>query len=169
MIGVALSLGVFLFQSMRPNVTFPVEASALKRSESEQTLPPEISSTQNECESDATPEDNTVATIQFEGSLFFANAGFLEDIVADKLSSHPALQHLILAAGGINDIDASGVEALERIIDKTQKSNITLSLCAVNTTIREVLTKAHVLEKIEEKNVYPSLDSALSTIHEQAV
>lgn len=146
MLGVALSLGMFLYKSMRPNVSF------LSRSQTPSHRDTTLTGLEN-CKN--------VSVIQFEGPLFFANASFLEDIVTEKISENDSLKHIVLSAGGINDVDCSGAEALELIIEKVQAKNIEFSICSANKTVLAVLQKAHLLEKIGTDHIYATAEEAL--------
>lgn len=150
MIGVALSLAMFLYKSMRPNVSF------LSRT---------LNKTQRDTSITGLEHCKNTSVIQFEGPLFFANASFLEDIVTEKITENESLKHIILSAGGINDVDCSGAEALELIIEKVHANNITFSLCAANNTVITVLQKAHLLEKIGTEHIYASAEDALYNEH----
>ncbi|MCK7577487.1 MAG: hypothetical protein MZV65_17915 [Chromatiales bacterium] len=70
MIGVVLSLLVFLYKVMRPNVT------TLARHE-DQALRCTVDHGLRECE--------YIAMIRFDAPLFFANASYLEDQVTDRM------------------------------------------------------------------------------------
>jgi anti-anti-sigma factor len=146
MLGVALSLGMFLYKSMRPNVSF------LSRSQTPSLRDTTLTGLEN-CKN--------ISVIQFEGPLFFANASFLEDIVTEKISENGSLKHIVLSAGGINDVDCSGAEALELIIEKVQAKNIEFSICSANKTVLAVLQKAHLLEKIGTDHIYATAEEAL--------
>ncbi|MFA9393869.1 MAG: SulP family inorganic anion transporter [Halodesulfovibrio sp.] len=146
MLGVALSLGMFLYKSMRPNVSF------LSRSQTPSHRDTTLTGLEN-CKN--------ISVIQFEGPLFFANASFLEDIVTEKISENDSLKHIVLSAGGINDVDCSGAEALELIIEKVQAKNIEFSICSANKTVLAVLQKAHLLEKIGTDHIYATAEEAL--------
>ncbi|MCT4536048.1 SulP family inorganic anion transporter [Halodesulfovibrio sp.] len=150
MLGVALSLAMFLYKSMRPNVSFFSRTP-------EQTHTDTAISELEHC------KDTSV--IQFEGPLFFANASFLEDIVTEKITENASLKHIILSAGGINDIDCSGAEALELSIEKAHAHGITFSLCSANRTVLAVLQRAHLLEKIGTENIYATAEQALCNQH----
>lgn len=146
MLGVALSLGMFLYKSMRPNVSF------LSRSQTPSHRDTTLTGLEN-CKN--------ISVIQFEGPLFFANASFLEDIVTEKISENDSLKHIVLSAGGINDVDCSGAEALELVIEKVQAKNIEFSICSANKTVLAVLQKAHLLEKIGTDHIYATAEEAL--------
>ncbi|WP_321404685.1 SulP family inorganic anion transporter [Maridesulfovibrio sp.] len=153
MIGVALSLGVFLYKSMRPRV------SNLSKGEDEVLRDASIHGLR-ECDH--------IAVVRFGGPLFFANASFLEDQITDRLLNMPNLKHIILVCSGINDIDASGEEALSLIVDTVRSGGRDISLSGVNESVMDVLARTHLLEKIGKDHVFADTDSALCKTHAQA-
>ncbi|BCS89793.1 SulP family inorganic anion transporter [Pseudodesulfovibrio sediminis] len=153
MVGVALSLAVFLYKSMRPKVA-------------------NLSRTEDKALRDATAhglrECQHIALVRFDGPLFFANASFLEDQITDRMVASDKLRHIIIVANGINDIDASGEEALSLIVDRVRASGLDISMCGVNEAVMAVLERTHLLEKIGEDHVYPTMESAICATHENA-
>jgi anti-anti-sigma factor len=151
-IGVGLSLAVFLYKSMRPKI------SILSRGK-DQAL-------KDSC----VHELATCAHIQmirFEGPLFFANASYLEDEINDRIQEASDLKHFIIACNGINDIDASGQEALALIIQRLRSAGYGVSLSGVNDAVYRVLARTHLLEEIGEQNIYPTMEKALAIVHKQ--
>jgi len=153
MVGVALSLIVFLYKSMRPTV------ASLAMHE-DQALRDVITFGLKECEH--------IAMVRFDGPLFFANASYLEDQINDRLTTKKGLKHIIIVASGINDIDASGEEALSLIVDRVRSIGIGISLSGVNESVLAVLKRTHLLEKIGRENIYPTKEIAVCAVHEQA-
>lgn len=153
MVGVALSLAVFLYKSMRPRVA-------------------NLSRTDDEALRDATAfglhECQHIALVRFDGPLFFANASFLEDQIIDRMMGNDKLRHIIIVANGINDMDASGEEALSLIVDRVRTSGLDISLCGVNEAVMAVLERTHLLEKIGQDHVYPTMETAICATHESA-
>jgi anti-anti-sigma factor len=153
MVGVGLSLAVFLYKSMRPRV------ATLSRS-SDDTL---------RCADEfGLAQCNRIAVVRFDGPLFFANASFLEDKITDKIAANKELRHIILVANGINDMDASGEEALSLLVDRVRSAGIDLSLSGVNESVMAVLKRTHLLEKIGEDHIHASMETALCNVHEKA-
>ncbi len=152
-IGVALSLGVFLYKSMRPRVVF------LSRSEDEE-LRCVTTHNLNECP--------YVTLVRFDGPLFFANASYLEDTITEIIQTKNGLNHILLAAQGINDIDASGEEALSLIVDRVRSNGIDISMCGVNEAVMEVFGRTHFLAKIGEDHIYPTLEKGIVAVHQAA-
>ncbi|MBU1000973.1 MAG: SulP family inorganic anion transporter [Proteobacteria bacterium] len=153
MVGVALSLGVFLYKSMRPNVRSLAMADdkSLRCAEEYSLM---------ECD--------YVDVIRFDGPLFFANASFLEDKINERISLKPKLKHMVLVANGINDLDASGEEVLSLLVDRCRKGGVDISLAGVNESVRKVLVRTHLLEKIGEDHLFSSSERALEAIHAEA-
>ena len=153
MVGVGLSLAVFLYKSMRPRV------ATLSRS-SDDTL---------RCADEfGLAQCNRIAVVRFDGPLFFANASFLEDQITERLMGNDKLRHIIIVANGINDMDASGEEALSLLVDRVRSAGIDLSLSGVNESVMAVLKRTHLLEKIGEDHIHASMETALCNVHEQA-
>ena len=153
MIGVALSLGVFLYKSMRPKV------ATLSRSE-DLSLRDATANGLREC--------RHIALVRFDGPLFFANASFLEDQITERMMTNDKLRHIIIVSNGINDMDASGEEALSLIVDRVRAAGIDISLCGVNESVMAVLERTHLLEKIGRDHVYTTMENAICATHESA-
>jgi MFS superfamily sulfate permease-like transporter len=151
-IGVGLSLAVFLYKSMRPKI------SLLSRGQ-DQALKDSCVHELATCEH--------IQLIRFEGPLFFANASYLEDEINDRIQASSNLKHFIIACNGINDIDASGQEALALIIQRLRSAGYGVSLSGVNDAVYQVLARTHLLEEIGKHNIYPTMETALSSVHPQ--
>jgi MFS superfamily sulfate permease-like transporter len=152
-IGVVLSLTVFLYKSMRPRVAF------LSRSEDEELRCVTTHGLQ-ECP--------YVTLVRFDGPLFFANASYLEDTITEIIRSKEGLNHILIAANGINDIDSSGEETLSLLVDRIRSSGIDISMSGVNESVMEVFGRTHFLAKIGEDHLFPTLEKAIVSIHESA-
>jgi anti-anti-sigma factor len=150
MVGVLLSLGVFLYKSMRPKVV------SLARSEDEALRCVEEHSLR-ECEH--------IAVIRFDGPLFFANSSYLEDQITDRMQAKPNLKHIVIVANGINDMDASGEEILSLLVDRVRSAGVDLSLSGVNESVMKVLKRTYLIAKIGEDHLFPTMEKAIGTIH----
>jgi len=153
MIGVVLSLMVFLYKSMRPRVA-------------------SLALTEDSAYRDASvyklAECPYLAVVRFDGTLFFANASFLEDQITERMQSNKKLKHIILAADGVNDMDASGEEALSLLVDRIRSAGLDISLCGVKESVMDVMKRTHLLEHIGEDHLYPDLNQALCAVHQDS-
>ena len=150
LIGVTLSLGVFLYRNMRPMV------SSLARTEKGELR-------------DATLNGLAlcpyVDVVRFNGPLFFANASFLDDSITSRLQSKRQLKHIIMEAKGINDMDASGEEAMSLVIDRCRSRNVDISVSGVNDTVMAIMSRSGLLEKIGLDHIYSDVDKAICSVH----
>lgn len=77
------------------------------------------------------------------------------------------MKHIIIAAESINDIDASGEEILSLSVDRLRSAGIDISLSGVNESLLAVMDRTHLLAKIGEDHIYPSIKRAINAIHRQ--
>jgi SulP family sulfate permease len=150
MVGVLLSLTVFLYKSMRPTV------ASLARYD-DQALRCVATHGLMQCA--------YISLIRFDGPLFFANASYLDDQITELLLSKKSLKHIIIASNGINDIDASGEETLSLLIERTRRAGVDFSLSGVNEAVMKVLIRTHLREKIGEDHLYTTMEKAIAAIH----
>ena len=153
MVGVLLSLGVFLYKSMRPTV------ASLSRKEDDAFRAAMVHGLQK-CK--------YIDLVRFDGPLFFANASYLEDKINDRMMNRNELRHIVIAANAINDIDASGEETLSLLIDNVRSAGVKISFSGINESVMKVLERTHLLAKIGEENIYPTMEKAVCTIHAEA-
>jgi len=150
MVGVVLSLLVFLYKSMRPKVV------SLSRAE-DQALRCVSTHGLRECE--------YITMVRFDGPLFFANASYLEDKIMEVMRNRKTLKHIVLVSNGINDIDASGEEILSLLIDRVRSAGLDISMSGVNESVMNVLRRTHFPAKIGEDHIYATMEKAIGVIH----
>ncbi len=150
LMGVVLSIFVFLYKSMRPKV---VDLSL----GSDRVL--------HDCVAGGLEECRYIDVVRFDGPLFFANASYLEDQIRDRRRTKKQLKHIIISASGINDIDASGEEALSLTVDRVRSAGIDISFAGVNRSVLNVLVRTHLIVKIGEDHIYPTVEEAIGAVH----
>ena len=150
MIGVVLSISVFLYKSMKTKI------SLLSKHEDSSLRCAETHGLQ-ECEH--------IAVARFEGPLFFANASYLEDSIREIIETKKNLKHILLVSDGINEMDASGEETLSLLVDRIRSAGLDISLSGVNEAVLKVLKRTHLLEKIGQNHIYHTKEQAISKIY----
>ncbi|MCU0597635.1 MAG: SulP family inorganic anion transporter [Desulfobacterales bacterium] len=153
MVGVVLSLSVFIYKRMRPSVV------SLSRAE-DQALRCARVHQLKECK--------YIAMIRFDGPLFFANASYLEDKIMEIMQEKKELKHIVIVSNGINDIDASGEETLSLLVDRVRSAGVDISLSGVNEAVMSVFKRTHFPEKIGEHHIFPTMEKAIESIYEDA-
>jgi len=156
MVGVALSMGVFLYKSMRPVVA---KLSMYKDGSLQSAEHHRLRGCRH------------IAVVRFDGALFFANASYLDEQIIKFRNDMPDLRYVLLDASGINDIDASGEEELALLVDRLHAANYGFGVCNAKGPILDVLDRTHLFDKIGRDNFYADTKSAVadivSKIHEQ--
>ncbi len=153
MVGVVLSLGMFLYKSMRPTVI------SLSRHEDD-ALRDAMTHGLAQCE--------YIDLVRFEGPLFFANASYLEDKINERMMNRKSLKHIVIVANAINDIDASGEEVLSLLIENVRSAGVQLSFSGVNESVMKVFQRTHLMAKIRPENIYPTMEKAICAVHANA-
>jgi SulP family sulfate permease len=150
MIGVVLSISVFLYKSMKPKIT-------LLAKHDDQALRCIDTHSLQGCE--------YISIVQFEGPLFFANASYLEDSIRGIIETKKNLKHIILVANGINEMDASGEETLSLLVDRIRSGGLDISLSGLNETVLKVIKRTHLFEKIGQDHMYHTPEQAIRTVY----
>lgn len=152
MLGVGLSILVFLYKSMRPTV------ASLTVHE------------QSFCDAahGGLPACPHLALIRFDGPLFFANASFLEDQVMNRIEQMPELREICIVASGINDMDASGEEALSLLVDRVRSAGLHIAFAGIKEPVMAVLRRTYLFEKIGAEHIYGEVATAVAALHHLA-
>ncbi len=153
LIGVILSIGVFLYGKMKPGIA---ELSLWTDGHL------------HNAKRFGLKQCKHIVVIRFDGPLFFANTSYLEDEVLNRVREMPELKHLLFVANGVNDIDASGEEALSLLVERLRSGNYEVSFAGFNERILDTLHRSHLYEKIGGENLYPTPHTALERIWEKA-
>ena len=152
LVGVGLTFGLFIYQHLRPRVAILSKAK-------DESLKDAVKSGLKEC--------RHIAVVRFDGSLIFANATYLEDRVLDYIAEKPELVHILIASKGINDIDASGEDAISILIDTVRSSGLEISFCGLKEEVLAVMERTHLTDKIGRENIYPNSRTALDSMYKQ--
>ena len=107
--------------------------------------------------------------IRFEGTLFFANASYLDEQVIKFRTEQPDLRYILLDAKGINDMDASGEEALALLVERIRSAGLGFAMCGIKGQVVAVMERTGLLDKIGEDNIFSDTEQAVkfivATIH----
>jgi anti-anti-sigma factor len=149
-IGVALSVGRYLYQTMQPPVVdLSLHADGSLRDAKRHDL--------RRC--------RHIAAIRFDGPLNFTNVSYLEDKVMERVADLPDLRHVLIVAHGVNDIDASGEEILDKLVRRLRTSGYEVSFSGLKDEVLDVLHRTGLYATIGEQNVFPTQAAAIQRIH----
>ena len=101
-----------------------------------------------------------VLSLRVDESLYFANAGFLETYVENKIAETQKLTDVILMCSAVNEIDVTALHALENI-------NLALKSRGARLHLSEV--KGPVMDKLATTDFVSSLTGDVFLTHHKAV
>jgi SulP family sulfate permease len=131
-LGVGLSLLLFLWRTSQPHVAV---VGQLPGSEHFRNI-----------ERFAVVQSPKVLSVRVDESLYFPNARFLEDRIAELVGRYPQAEHLVLMCPGVNLIDASALESLEAITARLHAAGVQLHLSEVKGPVMDRLRRSDFLE-----------------------
>ncbi len=139
MIGVLLSLGLFLYRTMSPRF---VEVG---RHEDGTLRSTELFNLKT---------SDTVSVFRYDGDLYFANAGYLEGKVLNNIAMKPKLKVMILDFESVDLIDSTGEETLGRIVERLEAAGIELYIARAKKSMRDAFTRSGLMQKIGEERFF---------------
>ena len=148
-LGVVLSLALVIFRTTRPHIAVlgRVPDSDFYRNVerfSNLVLRPDI------------------LIVRFDAQLYFANVNHFKDSIDNLVTQKgEALRAIVLNAESINNLDSSGVHALEEVIEQYRRMNIAVYFVSVKGPVRDAMAKAHLIEKIGGGNFFMSNQQAV--------
>jgi high affinity sulfate transporter 1 len=90
----------------------------------------------------------TAPVYRFTGALYFANALRFRDGALRLIAGTRQAQRLIVDATAIPDVDATAVQMLADLVDGLQRRGVALVLVGLAPSVRQVLSKAGLLDRI---------------------
>jgi SulP family sulfate permease len=81
----------------------------------------------------------TVLSLRIDEALCFTNARWLAEMFEAELARHPQARHLQLMMSGVNDIDLSGLEALQQLARQLQARGLQLHFSELKGPVADKL------------------------------
>ena len=151
-IGVALSIGFYIFRTMRPHFA---EVSM------------DEDGTYRDAEIFGMETSQTLALYRYDGDLYFANASYLEKKLLNAVASKPDLKVLILDIEAVSEIDATGEEMLKLISEHFDEAGIDLLISRPKFKVLDTLKRSGLYKKIGEQHFYSKRTEAFAAIKEK--
>jgi high affinity sulfate transporter 1 len=102
---------------------------------------------------------------RFDAPIFFANAEYLRRRVRALIDQRRAagmpVVRLLLAAEPITDIDTTGAEALNRLLDELQDEGIDIAFAELKGPVKDRLRRYGLYERIRDHEFSPTLGVAI--------
>ncbi|MEE3234033.1 MAG: SulP family inorganic anion transporter [Candidatus Latescibacterota bacterium] len=148
-LGVGLSLVLNLYRTMRPNVVF------LTRHSDDMLGPATL---------DELDPDLKVVIMRFDGRLYFGSSRYFEDRVLDVVAHVRELRFLVIDAGGINYIDATGTNTLITVIERLKSAGIEVHFSRIKEQVRNAMERCGISEQTESRRFFRWNQHALEFI-----
>jgi SulP family sulfate permease len=144
--GVALSLGLFLYRTMRPRFA---------------VLGRYHDGTMRDVKVMNLPTIPRISLVRFDGSLYFANAGYFETKVLATVAANPELKYLILDGEAINQLDATGEEVLDHLAERLESVGIELLVARMKKQFMDTIIRTGLIDKMGRERFFSRIQYAL--------
>jgi SulP family sulfate permease len=146
LIGVLLSLGLYTWRSMRPRM-------AILSRHKDDTL--------RDAETHILQTCPHISLLRFDGSLYFANAGYFETKVLERISVKSELKYIVIDAEGINEIDATGEEMLHELSNRLNTQGIELIFARAKKPLIDVFNRTGLINSLGGQTLFRTRTKAL--------
>jgi len=113
------------------------------------------------------PLHRQLGAIRCDAALFFANVSFFEEAIRTLERDNPDLKVILVAANGINQIDASGIEMLRELVRRLRECGITLAISGAKRQVMEVVERTGLAKEIGQDNFFGSDALAVKSLLER--
>ncbi|MDM8566797.1 sulfate permease [Candidatus Halobeggiatoa sp. HSG11] len=153
LLGAGLAIGFYLYRTMKPRVAIlgRYEDGTLRDVQVHKNL----------------PTSDTIVAIRFDGSLYFANVSYFEDTILGAVSHKPDAKYVLVVGDGINQLDASGEEALHQLNDRLRDNGVTLVFSGLKRQILAVFRHSDLMKSVGEENIHATEGMALDYIYKK--
>jgi len=105
-----------------------------------------------------------LALVRVDENLSFANIGRVEDFIMAHLARHPRVEHLVLVASAVNDIDSTALAALERLAASLRDAGVALHLAEVKGPVHDLLVRAGLPGRLAPGRIFFSTAEAVDAL-----
>ena len=151
--GILFSLSLLLYRMMRPHVAVygahhQAAAYDVRHAEHSRMHP-------------------NLSILRFDGALRFMNVSYFEDALLKLYREHPGVKHILIESGGMNSIDASGVEMLGNLLMRFRDDGVVLNFSGLKPQVYEVLDRTDVVTKIGREHIFTNDRQAIEQLNRQ--
>lgn len=108
-----------------------------------------------------------ILAIRIDESLYFVNTKYLEDYLLKLVTEQKEVEYLLLVCSGINSIDGSALETLQRLIEDLHQMGIEFYLSEVKGPVFDQLEKVGFVDKLGRDRVFLSTDQAIKELSQR--
>jgi SulP family sulfate permease len=103
-----------------------------------------------------------VLIIRFDAQLHFANTTYFKDVIYNEAQNKGKdLKIIIIDGESLNNLDSSGVYALEEILKYFKEKNIELYFTGLKGPVRDTIYKSNIIKNIGQEHCFMSIHEAI--------
>jgi SulP family sulfate permease len=99
--------------------------------------------------------------VTVEGAVFFGSVTFVLEDLERRLRNHPRMANILIRLHQANILDASGIHALEVLLDEIRERDGGLYFAGVKPKVFQVFKNSGLLREVGETNFRTSTGSAI--------
>lgn len=108
-----------------------------------------------------------IVAVRVDESLYFVNTKYLENYLLNLVTKQQEVEYLLLVCSGINLIDGSALETLQRLIDDLKGMGIEFYLSEVKGPVFDQLEKVGFVDKLGRDRIFLSTDQAMKELSQR--
>ncbi len=151
LVGVILSLGLFLYRTMSPRL---IEVAR------------HDDTTLRDAERFNLKTSDTVSVFRYDGDLYFANAGYLEGKMLNLIAQKPKLKLVVLDIEATDQLDSSGEEMLRNLYDRLQSIGIELYIARAKQQLIDAFKRSGLYQHIGDDHFFRQRTDAVKAAKE---
>ena len=149
LVGAGLAIVLYLYRSMRPRIAI---------------LGRHPDGTLRDARLHGLKTTEFIIALRFDGSLYFANVPYFENALLEETARHPRAKFVLVVGDGINEIDASGEEAVRNIVERLQRIGVTVVFSGLKRQVLDVMESTGLYAVIGAQNFFRTEDAALEAM-----
>ena len=102
--------------------------------------------------------------LRIDESIYFANAGRIEQFVLETLAARPTVTDLVLVGSGINHIDSSGLAMLETLLPGLREAGVRTHLAEFKGPVLDRLRRSRRFDLLAPGEVFLTTNEAATTL-----
>lgn len=106
----------------------------------------------------------SILMVRVDEHLYFANVGYIEEIIERETQKRPRLKHLVLIMSGVGFVDSSALRQLEVAVANLREAGITFHLAEVKGPVLDRLKRTRLFEHMKPGHVFPTAQAAVSSL-----
>ena len=112
--------------------------------------------------------DAALLIVRFDAELYFGNAEYFGDRILEMADARgEGLRAVIIDGHTINDLDTTGLHALEQLYDQLAKREVALYLSGMIGPVRDVLYRSGLMERMGAESHFLSIQDAIRYFYDR--